>query len=220
MGTAAVLVVDDEPKIRELVRAYLERGGYAVLLAGSGQQALELGARARPDLVVLDLMLPDLPGEEVARSLRALSDVPIVMLTAKTSVMLTAKTSEQDRVAGLRLGADDYLVKPFSPRERRLGSRIGVAGDPSPSACYAVEVGQTGASPPLGGHGRPDRPAVAAPSVHASADGPPGRGAFGPPRVGWGAEPCGWAVRRRLLPRAVAAGWVADRRERGHGGLG
>src|SRR6266511_69086 len=98
MGSATVLVVDDERKIRELVRAYLERDGYAVLLADCGEQALATAARARPDLVVLDLMLPDLAGEEVARSLRALSAVPIVMLTAKA-------------------GEDDYLVKPFSPRE-------------------------------------------------------------------------------------------------------
>ncbi|SRR6266540_5294265 len=109
MGSATVLVVDDERKIRELVRAYLEHDGYAVLLAGSGEQALATAARAHPDLVVLDLMLPDLAGEEVARSLRELSEVPIVMLTAKAS--------EDNRVAGLRLGADDYLVKPFSPRE-------------------------------------------------------------------------------------------------------
>ena len=109
MGSATVLVVDDERKIRDLVRAYLERDGYAVLLADSGQVALQVAARVRPDLVVLDLMLPDLTGEEVARSLRTISEVPIVMLTAKTA--------EEDRVAGLRMGADDYLVKPFSPRE-------------------------------------------------------------------------------------------------------
>jgi len=109
MGSATVLVVDDERKIRDLVRAYLERDGYAVLLADSGQMALQVAARVRPDLVVLDLMLPDLAGEEVARSLRAISEVPIVMLTAKVT--------EEDRVAGLRMGADDYLVKPFSPRE-------------------------------------------------------------------------------------------------------
>jgi DNA-binding response OmpR family regulator len=114
MGQASVLVVDDERKIREFVRPYLERAGYAVLLADCGQGALESAARAEPDLVVLDLMLPDLPGEEVARSLREVSDVPIIMLTAKAS--------EEDRVAGLRLGADDYLVKPFSPRE--LAARV------------------------------------------------------------------------------------------------
>jgi two-component system, OmpR family, response regulator RegX3 len=109
MGSATVLVVDDERKIRDLVRAYLERDGYAVMLADSGQVALQVAARVRPDLVVLDLMLPDLAGEEVARSLRTISEVPIVMLTAKAA--------EEDRVAGLRMGADDYLVKPFSPRE-------------------------------------------------------------------------------------------------------
>lgn len=109
MGSATVLVIDDERKIRDTVRSYLERDGYAVLVADTGQRALEAAARATPDLVVLDLMLPDLSGEEVARSLRALSDVPIIMLTAKAA--------EEDRVAGLRLGADDYLVKPFSPRE-------------------------------------------------------------------------------------------------------
>jgi two-component system, OmpR family, response regulator RegX3 len=109
MGTATILVVDDERKIRDLVRSYLEREGYAVLVADSGQRALETLERARPDLVVLDLMLPDLSGEEIARTVRAHSSVPIIMLTAKAS--------EEDRVAGLRLGADDYLVKPFSPRE-------------------------------------------------------------------------------------------------------
>ena len=114
MGAATVLVVDDERKIRELVRPYLERAGYAVLLAEGGEAALVTAARAQPDLVVLDLMLPDLSGEEVARSLREISDVPIIMLTAKAG--------EDDRVAGLRLGADDYLVKPFSPRE--LAARV------------------------------------------------------------------------------------------------
>jgi len=109
VGTATILVVDDERKIRDLVRSYLEREGYSVLLADSGQRALETSSRVAPDLVVLDLMLPDLSGEEVARSLRTASDVPIIMLTSKAK--------EEDRVAGLRLGADDYLVKPFSPRE-------------------------------------------------------------------------------------------------------
>jgi len=109
MGTATILVVDDEKKIRDLVGSYLEREGYSVLLADSGQRALEAVDRARPDLLVLDLMLPDIDGEEVARAIRSHSDVPIIMLTAKAG--------EEERVAGLRLGADDYLVKPFSPRE-------------------------------------------------------------------------------------------------------
>lgn len=109
MGTATILVVDDERKIRDLVRSYLEREGYAVLVADTGQRALEAVERTHPDLVVLDLMLPDVTGEEVARSVRAHSNLPIIMLTAKAG--------EEDRVAGLRLGADDYLPKPFSPRE-------------------------------------------------------------------------------------------------------
>lgn len=104
--TTTVLVVDDEKKLRNLLREYLEREGYAVLEAADGQLALDLARAARPDLVVLDL---GLPGDEVARLLRRDSDLPIVMLTAKAS--------ENDRVAGLRLGADDYVVKPFSPRE-------------------------------------------------------------------------------------------------------
>ncbi len=109
MGTATILVVDDERKIRDLVRSYLELEGYAVLVADSGERALEAASRSDPDLVVLDLGLPDLSGEEVARTLRTASNVPIIMLTAKAA--------EDDRVAGLRLGADDYLAKPFSPRE-------------------------------------------------------------------------------------------------------
>ena len=109
MAKASVLVVDDEAKIRDVVRTYLEHDGYAVFTARNGEEALEAAQRLGPDLVVLDLMLPDLAGEEVARSLREVSEVPIIMLTAKAS--------EDDRVAGLRLGADDYLAKPFSPRE-------------------------------------------------------------------------------------------------------
>ncbi len=109
MGRATVLVVDDERKIREVVCSYLEREGYAVLQADTGQRALEAVQRGAPDLVVLDLMLPDLSGEEVARSIRSVSRVPIIILTAKAD--------PNDRVAGLKLGADDYVVKPFSPRE-------------------------------------------------------------------------------------------------------
>jgi DNA-binding response OmpR family regulator len=109
VGTATILVVDDEKKIRDLVRSYLENEGYSVFVAETGEHALETFGRVRPDLIVLDLMLPDIAGEEVARSVRELSSVPIIMLTAKSS--------EEDRVTGLRLGADDYLVKPFGPRE-------------------------------------------------------------------------------------------------------
>jgi DNA-binding response OmpR family regulator len=107
--TMTVLVVDDEAKLRGLLRDYLERDGYTVVEASDGRGALETAALSRPDLVVLDLGLPGLPGEEVAQVLRRTSDVPIIMLTAKAG--------ENDRVMGLRLGADDYVVKPFSPRE-------------------------------------------------------------------------------------------------------
>jgi len=104
-----VLVVEDELKLRELLRAYLEREGLMVYSTGSGVEAVEVGRRSAVDLVVLDLGLPDLAGEEVARELRASSAVPIIMLTAKSG--------ERDRIAGLELGADDYVAKPFSPRE-------------------------------------------------------------------------------------------------------
>ena len=107
--TATVLLVEDERKLRELVRSYLERAGLAVLSTSSGAEALILAASAAPDLIVLDLGLPDVPGETVARELRAAGSVPILMLTAKAG--------EEDRIAGLELGADDYVTKPFSPRE-------------------------------------------------------------------------------------------------------
>jgi DNA-binding response OmpR family regulator len=104
-----VLVVEDEQKLRELVRSYLERAGFAVLTTGSGAEAISLADSARPDLVVLDLGLPDVPGESVAREIRAAGPTPILMLTARSS--------EEDRIGGLELGADDYVTKPFSPRE-------------------------------------------------------------------------------------------------------
>lgn len=106
---ATVLVVEDERKIRELLRSYLERTGIAVITTGSGAEAITLAQRAEPDLVVLDLRLPDVPGEEVAHEIRGSSGVPILMLTAKAG--------EEDRIRGLELGADDYVTKPFSPRE-------------------------------------------------------------------------------------------------------
>lgn len=104
-----VLVVDDEPEIVRLLRDYLERAGFSVDTATDGEAALRAARRRRPDLVILDLNLPRLDGLDVARSLRRDGDVPIIMLTARTE--------ETDRVAGLELGADDYVVKPFSPRE-------------------------------------------------------------------------------------------------------
>ncbi len=107
-----VLIVEDETKIRELLRSYLEREGFDVLTTGSGAEAITLAGRAAPDLIVLDLGLPDVPGEEVAREIRQSSRVPILVLTAKSA--------EQDRIRGLELGADDYVTKPFSPRELML----------------------------------------------------------------------------------------------------
>ncbi len=107
--TATVLLVEDERKLRDLVRSYLERAGFTALSTGSGAEAITLAASAAPDLVVLDLGLPDVPGETVAREVRDAGPVPIVMLTAKAA--------EEDRIAGLELGADDYVTKPFSPRE-------------------------------------------------------------------------------------------------------
>jgi DNA-binding response OmpR family regulator len=104
-----VLVVDDDVNVRDVVRRYLEHAGYAVALAGSGEEALAAAAVAPPDLVVLDLMLPGIDGFEVCRRLRQRRSVPVVMLTARGE--------EDDRIAGLQLGADDYVAKPFSPRE-------------------------------------------------------------------------------------------------------
>lgn len=107
-----VLVVEDEAKIRELLRSYLEREGFVVVTTASGAEAIGLAEHAAPDLIVLDLQLPDVPGEEVAREVRRSSRVPILMLTAKSA--------EEDRIRGLELGADDYVTKPFSPRELTL----------------------------------------------------------------------------------------------------
>ena len=109
-----ILVVDDEPSISEVVSIYLGRAGYRVLVAADGQTALEIFEREPLDLVVLDLMLPEVDGLEIARHLRAEGDIPIIMLTARRE--------ETDRILGLEMGADDYVVKPFSPRE--LVSRV------------------------------------------------------------------------------------------------
>ena len=111
---STVLIVEDDPHTVEVVRLYLRRDDHIVLTASDGISGLRLFKEARPDLVVLDLMLPGLDGLEVCRQLRTESDVPIVMLTARVE--------EEDRIAGLELGADDYVTKPFSPRE--LAARI------------------------------------------------------------------------------------------------
>jgi two-component system, OmpR family, response regulator RegX3 len=104
-----IVVIDDELSLLDLVRRYLERDGYTVSVSATGADGFEAAARADAQLVILDLMLPDMPGEELCRRLRRQSSVPILMLTAKSDV--------NDRIAGLAAGADDYLVKPFSPRE-------------------------------------------------------------------------------------------------------
>ena len=104
-----VLVVDDEPKIVQLARDYLEHAGFAVVVAHDGQAALAAARAQKPDLVVLDLGLPELDGLDVARTLRRQSNVPIVMLTGRSE--------ESDKLVGLEIGADDYVTKPFSPKE-------------------------------------------------------------------------------------------------------
>ena len=104
-----ILLVEDEKNIRDAVAAYLERAGYWVTPAADGQEAVDAFSLHQFDLVILDLMLPRLPGEKVCRIIRDTSDVPIIMLTAKGEV--------EDRIVGFELGADDYLIKPFSPRE-------------------------------------------------------------------------------------------------------
>jgi DNA-binding response OmpR family regulator len=115
MAGKKVLVVDDDVKTVELVRLYLNRDGYQVLTAYDGIEALRLARESCPDLIVLDLMLPDIDGFEVCRALRHESDVPIIMLTARTT--------DQDKLTGLGLGADDYVTKPFSPKV--LVARVG-----------------------------------------------------------------------------------------------
>ena len=108
-GMQSILVVDDDPTVAEVVTGYLERAGFSVDRAADGPQALELAAGRPPALVVLDLMLPGMDGLEVCRRLRAEAPVPVIMLTARGD--------EDDRILGLEIGADDYVTKPFSPRE-------------------------------------------------------------------------------------------------------
>jgi two-component system alkaline phosphatase synthesis response regulator PhoP len=109
MAMSKVLVVDDDPGIVKLVRGYLEQVGYEVAVAYDGKKAMQIARNERPDLVILDLMLPEMDGWDVCRALRKESDVPIIMLTARVE--------ESDKLIGLELGADDYVTKPFSPRE-------------------------------------------------------------------------------------------------------
>jgi DNA-binding response OmpR family regulator len=113
---ATVLIVDDDPQIRDLLRLYVEREGHRAAFAADGPEALVMAGRSRPDLVLLDVMLPGLDGFEVCRQLREVSDVPVVLLTARSG--------DSDKVVGLDIGADDYIIKPFSPRELMARVRV------------------------------------------------------------------------------------------------
>ncbi|MBM4445911.1 MAG: response regulator transcription factor [Chloroflexi bacterium] len=114
MAGSKILLVDDEPKVCELVKAYLVKDGYDVIIAADGKTAVEQAQRHKPDLILLDLNLPELDGLEVCRTIRKQSNVPIIMLTARDE--------EVDKIVGLEIGADDYVTKPFSPRE--LAARV------------------------------------------------------------------------------------------------
>ena len=126
--SATVLVVDDEDIVREVVCTYLEREGYTTLQASAGRAAQELIASERPDLIVLDVMLPEIDGYSILADLRERDDIPVILLTARTE--------EADRLLGLKLGADDYVIKPFSPRElaARVGAVLRRAGKSEPPA--------------------------------------------------------------------------------------
>ena len=124
-----ILIIEDEPKVARLARDYLEKNGYRVLVANDGDNGLAMARREKPDLLVLDLMLPGMDGLDVCRALRRESDLPIIMFTARAE--------ETDRLIGLEIGADDYISKPFSPRElvarvrallRRAKGRVYVSG--------------------------------------------------------------------------------------------
>lgn len=141
MAGMTILVVDDEPKIVKTVRAYLESSGYRVVTAGEGRAALTLFRHEKPGLVILDLGLPAMDGLDVARTLRRESNVPIIMLTARVE--------EADRLVGLELGADDYVTKPFSPRElvarvravlRRAGPEREVSAPPICAGDLSIDL--------------------------------------------------------------------------------
>jgi DNA-binding response OmpR family regulator len=134
LHVTTVLVVDDEPIVREVVVRYLEREGYRTLESGDGHGARELIERERPDLVVLDVMLPGTDGLTLCRWIRSRSDLPVIMLTARGE--------EADRIVGLELGADDYVTKPFSPRElaARVRTVLRRAAPPEPRG-RVIELG-------------------------------------------------------------------------------
>jgi len=134
MAGKRVLVVDDDVKTVELVKLYLNRDGYKVLTAYDGVEALRLARESHPDLIVLDLMLPGIEGLEVCRTLRGESDVPIIMLTARTT--------NEDKLTGLGLGADDYVTKPFSPQELAARVRAVLRRLPGERGPDEIECGQ------------------------------------------------------------------------------
>ena len=138
MSGETILIVDDEPTIVEVVELYLRREGFRVLTAGDGAAALSAVQQERPDLIVLDLMLPGMSGLDVTRQLRAGGALPIIMLTARGE--------ETDRVVGLELGADDYVTKPFSPRElvarvKAVLRRAQPTPAPEPSVSNVIAIG-------------------------------------------------------------------------------
>lgn len=114
VSSKKILVVDDEKKIVEIVKAYFEKEGYKILVAYDGQSAIDIAIKEEPDLIVLDLMLPEISGWDICRTIRTKSSVPIIMLTARDE--------DTDKIIGLELGADDYVTKPFNPKE--LVSRV------------------------------------------------------------------------------------------------
>jgi DNA-binding response OmpR family regulator len=137
LAPRSVLIVDDEPTIAEVVARYLERAGYRTRIAFDGPTALAAAAEARPDLVVLDVMLPGLDGLRVMGRLRDQDSAPVAV------ILLTARAEESDRIVGLRLGADDYVVKPFSPAE--LVARVDAVlrrVDPPPEEVAALDFGE------------------------------------------------------------------------------
>ena len=137
-----ILVVDDEPKVARLARDYLEKNGFRVVTAADGASALTMARHERPALIVLDLMLPGMDGREICRTLRRESDVPIIMLTALAE--------ESDQIAGLEIGADDYIVKPFSPRalvarvRAMLRRTQGQVQTPAMIRCGGLEIDAAG----------------------------------------------------------------------------
>jgi len=138
MSKQQILVVDDEPKILNIVKAYLEKDGYRVLTARDGKEGLDVARRESPDLIILDLMLPEMSGWDVCRALRKESRVPIIMATARDEVT--------DRIVGLEIGADDYITKPFDPKE--LVARVhavlrraqSAAAEPQPKVIVAGDL--------------------------------------------------------------------------------